>query len=164
VSWDAYLDSIPGNLPLNRYAWRAILQRSYRVETYFFMALDDTGDVCGVLPTYATCDFWGNTRIYSTRFGLVADDDGVANMLLSHLTNFCAENGIVSALVTSGSTRRQTSYHETSKITMAMDLCEDENAEWRALRAKTRNMIRKAQRSDLIAERGPHNLDAVYDI
>ena len=162
--WDVYLDSAPSTAPLNRYAWKEILERSYEVTTQFLIASNDEGAICGVLPTYATGDFVGTTRVYSLRFGLVADDDGVAKVLLSHLNDLWAESGAASALVTSGYTRRDTPLQEISKTTMMMDIAESEEAEWNSLKDKTRNMIRKGCARNMVAERGFHNLQDFYDI
>ena len=162
--WDEYLDSAPSNAPLNRYAWKEILECSYGVRTRFLIASSDGGDICGVLPTYSTGDFVGTTRVYSLRFGLVADSDDIAKVLLSHLSDLRGENGAASTLVTSGYTKRDTLLQEITKTTVVMDLAESEEAEWRSLRDKTRNMIRKGCASDLVAERGFHNIRAFYDI
>ena len=162
--WDEYLDSAPSNAPLNRYAWKEVLERSYGVRVRFLIASNDGGDICGVLPTYSTGDFVGTTRVYSLRFGLVADSDDVANALLSHLSDLCEENGAASTLVTSGYTRRDTQLQEIRKTTILMDLAQSEEAEWKSLRDKSRNMIRKGCASNLVAEKGFHNLQDFYDI
>ncbi|MDB4349672.1 GNAT family N-acetyltransferase [Omnitrophica bacterium] len=162
--WKAYLDKSSYNPPLNHYAWKEILEESYKVKTCFFIALDQTDKICGLLPAYITKDIRGKRCLYSLRFGLVADDNDLKNKFLSHIRRFCEEKNIASNLATSGYHRIGTGFREIIKKTVVMDLPRDEEAAWRCLRGKTRNMIRKAFKSDLVTERGFHNLRKFYDI
>jgi len=163
-SWDRCLDKFPSQPPLNRYGWKAILEDSYRVKAPFFIASDQKGEACGILPTYITKDLKGKRRLYSLRFGLIADNRAILNELVSKVKNYCEENKIASNLVTSGYQRIDSGFRSIAKKTLIMELSKDEESTWRSLRDKTRNMIRKAIKSNLIAERGFHHLKEFYDI
>ena len=66
--------------------------------------------------------------------------------------------------MTSGYQRIDTGFQGTEKKTIMMELRRDENSVWKSFRDKTRNMIRKAQKSGLTAERGFHNLRPFYNV
>lgn len=161
--WDEYLDSKPFIAPLNRFGWKAVLERSYRVRTRFLIAANRDGEVCGVLPTYAVRGVTGVPRSYSLRFGLVANNDAVASALISELGQQCQEENIESILVTSGYTSFRTPLSVNRKTTLTMELQRTAEDEWEALRSKTRNMIRKSSANGLVVERGIHNLARFYD-
>jgi hypothetical protein len=74
-AWDAYVAGVPMNLPMNRYAWKEVLERSYGVKTLFLAAEDEDGQVCGVLPTYMTTGFNGTEGVFSLKGGLLAEND-----------------------------------------------------------------------------------------
>jgi predicted N-acyltransferase len=161
-AWDIYVDNASTNLPTNRYAWKEILERSYGVRTLFLTAEDETGRVCGVLPTYLTRGFNGTERMFSLKGGLVAESDEAAAAMVSYLESFCRERRVSSCLLTSGYVEKPTPYLSMVRNTMVMDIEPAEESQWDALRAKTRNMIRKS--GGLIAERGFQNLDRFYGL
>lgn len=163
-AWDTYVAGVPMNLPMNRYAWKEVLERSYGVKTLFLAAEDEDGQVCGVLPTYMTTGFNGTEGVFSLKGGLLAENDEASAALVSYLEGFCRERRVSSCLLTSGYVERRTPYQSTLRNTMVMDLAEDEEAQWGALRSRSRRMIRKGTASGLVAERGFHNLHQFYDI
>jgi len=164
AAWDRYLDKFPDIPPMNRYAWKGILEDTYRVKTYFFIALDKDNKVAGILSSYVTRDIKNRLNLYSLRFGIVADDKACYAGLLDHIKDFCGQNNIVSNLTASGYKKIDTNYTETVKKTVILKLPRTEEEMWQSLRDKTRNMIRKSQKSGLVAERGFCGLKEFYDI
>ncbi len=164
MKWDSYLEGCGFHPPLNYYGWKHILERSYGLKTFFFMALDENEDIQGTLPTYLIKDFRNNKRLYSLRFGLNGSSNEIKNSLLLHLSDFCRERGIRSNSLTSGYHRINTDFKSAVKKTLMLDLGKDEESTWRSFRDKTRNMIRKGVKSGLTAEKGFHNLKEFHRI
>lgn len=164
AAWDGYLDKFPGIPPMNRYAWKGILEDTYRVKTYFFIAVDEHGKVAGILPSYITTDLRNRPNLYSLRFGVVAEDKACYAGLLDFIKDFCAQKRIANDLTASGYNKIDTDYQETVKKTIVLKVPRTEEEMWRSLRDKTRNMIRKAQKSGLAAERGFRGLKEFYDL
>lgn len=162
--WDAYLDRFSGIPPMNKYAWKGILENTYRIKTYFFIAFNENGKVAGILPSYAAKDIKSRLNLYSLRFGLMANDDACCNAFFEHVKIFCEENKIASDLITSGYKKIDTDCKETVRKTMILNLSGGEEATWQSLRDKTRNMIRKSIKSGLTADRDPGNIKVFYDI
>ncbi|MBL7068240.1 MAG: GNAT family N-acetyltransferase [Candidatus Omnitrophica bacterium] len=164
AEWDNYVDRLPLQPPLNRYGWKNVLEKSYGIKTLFFIASDERDNICGVLPTYIIRDFRGKKRLYSLRFGLSGNNDTVRNEFFLYLKSFCKKNNFISNSVTSGYCRVDTEFRCFIKKTIMMEIADNEEATWGSFRAKTRNMIRKALRSNLTSEKGFHNLKEFYNI
>lgn len=161
--WDDFIKSFDYP-PLNNYAWKEVLEKTYKLKTFFFIALDSKNCIRGVLPTYINEDFKNRKRLYSLRYGLMADKNDTYNELLSYLKQFCKENNIVSNLITSGYQRIETDFQMIAKKTIVLELAHTEEDTWNRLKDKTRNLIRKSVKSGLTAERGFHNLRRFYNI
>lgn len=159
--WNAYADS-SDTPPLARYEWRNILEKTYSVATYFFIAQDEQGVVKGICPTYVSKLWGGKSMLYSLRFGLLADDETIRAVLLSHIQQFCYENQIASYLVTSGYV--DSISNARIKKTIIMKIADEEEELWNSLRNKTRNMIRKAQHAGIHIKRGFENLEEFYRV
>ena len=163
-TWDAYLDRVPMSSPLSRYAWLNVLNYGYDVRTLGFIAEGASGAIVGLLPAYVVSDFRHQRWLYSLKFGLVADSDEVARQLMVSLREYCAEHRIIRGLTHAGYSELHIPFTQIRKNTLTLELGDSEEAQWASLRSKTRNMIRKAGRNDLVAERGFHNLREFYEI
>ncbi len=161
--WDSFLHQFPHVPPYGCFAWKNILEDSYRVQTHFFMAEDDEGNLCGILPAYVTKTIKGNIDLYGLRYGFLYNQPTVKHALLSHLSVFCRERIIRSITIPIG-VESSPEVDMTVKKTVVLPLAETEEATWKSLRDKTRNMIRKGERLNLRMEQGFANLDAFYSI
>ena len=161
--WDEYVEHRPLVPALNRYAWKGLLEDSYGVQTFFYLAEED-GSIRGVLPTYAIRDLLGEDRIHTPKFALVADSADVADELLSHLSAFCEENSMVSSLVHAGYTTQATASPDRVATNLVMELARDEETQWWSLIGSPRKRIRKAIRSKVVAGRGFDYLGDFYKI
>ena len=164
AAWDSYIDRFPDIPYLNYYVWKEVLERNYKVKPLFFMALNINNEICGVCSTYVIRDIGNKRYLYSLKFGLLVTNANIQNKMLIHLKTFCEKNNIVFCSVTSGYEKVTSGFKETTKTTLILKFSDTEEEAWKGLRDKTRNMIRKANRSGLIAERGFHNLKDFYNI
>lgn len=146
-SWNTFLDNRPLSSPLARYEWRAALKRGYGVETFFLIA-EREGEMTGLLPVYETAG-GRPARLHSLRFGLTAAEPQAALALLAHLGEERAARGAGRASITSGTTPLPLPWPMRRQKTVVLELGGDEDATWRGMRDKTRNMVRKAQRAGL---------------
>ncbi len=162
--WDEYLLSVPNRLPMNSYAWKEILERAYGVETVFWAARDETGRICGVLPTYITSGFKGVKNIISLKGGLVAESNEIAYEMIECLDAWRGQLKNSNCLITSGSVQLNTPFDSIVRNTMVIEIYEREEDQWNSLRGKTRNMLRKAYSAGLKTERGFDNLDVFYNL
>lgn len=162
--WNAYLDMHQDVPPFARYEWRDVMESAYRTPTYFFLAEDASGSINGVCATYVTKPWKGNSVLYSMRFGLLVNSKEFGAVLLKHIEQFFLQERIGSYLLTSGYKQSAPDTLVSVKKTLVLDIAGSEEALWSGLHNKTRNMIRKAERSGLHIEYGFNNLEAFYRI
>lgn len=151
--WDAFVASRPDGANYHRYGWREVLEKSFGHKTYYLAARNQENEIRGVLPyVHVKSVLFGSFLVSLPYFNygglLCADDDAVA-LLLNRSRNMLWETGAsfveLRHLVNCGqglATRQH-------KVSMILDLQEDEEEQWRVLDAKVRNQVRKAQKSGL---------------
>jgi serine/alanine adding enzyme len=168
-SWDAFVSSHKNSSNYHRYGWRKVIEKSFGHETLYLAAVNDSSDICGLLPlAYMKSLIFGRFLISLPFFnygGLLCDSDAIAELLLKEsgrmLLDYHAEyaefrhvNRSFPGLVT-----------KEHKVTMILELESDEDIQWTELDAKVRNQIRKAEKSGLTASSGHLELlDGFYEV
>ncbi len=162
TAWNDFLDTIPESSPLARYEWRRVLEAAYGVPTRFLVA-ERGRRIVGVLGGYEVRNWLGARRFYSLRCGLVAPEQEVAGALLAQVESLAVAHRWSDVLVTSGTVPLVGLQTNAIKKTLQLTLDEDEARMWASLRAKTRNMIRRAERAGLVVAAGAHYVGALYE-
>jgi predicted N-acyltransferase len=162
--WDGFIENNASVPPLNCFAWRTILEESYGVETNFLVAEAPDGDVVGVLPVYFNRTRRGRKCLFSLRFGLVSKNDRVAGALINEVGRICEASGVSSDLISSGYELKSGNLPAVSRSTLVLNISNDLEHEWRVLSAKTRNTVRKAEKSGVSVHQGREHLSEFYDI
>jgi len=160
--WNAFLSADEDASPLARYEWAPVIQATYGADVRFFVAQADDA-IVGILPTYTTRSLRGRRHLYSLRHGLRAVDEAAAAALLTHVRELRACGDVRSVVVTSGWRCTTAAWPVTRRKTLVLDIDEDEELMWRGLRDKTRNMIRKAEKSGLTMAAGRGYVDVLYE-
>lgn len=159
--WNRFVDCQPESRPLAYYEWRRVLAQAYGLDTCFLLA-ERSGEVLGVLPTYLSRGL--RRRLFSLRFGMNAVDGVVAGALLHRAQLYCRERRASSWLVAGNRFYAGLPLPASIKQTITLALARDEEAMWRNLRDKTRNMIRKATRSGIRVAHGPQFIDPLCEL
>jgi hypothetical protein len=162
--WDTFLNRYETVPPLCHYVWRGVLEKLYRADTHFYVATDDQGDIVGVLPAYITKNRKGRKQLYTLHRGVIAATPAAQEALLRTLNGISREQELNSLQFSAPMPLASWPHPPTVKRSLILRVAPTTEEAWSGLRAKTRNMIRKAQKHDLVAERGHHNLKAFYDI
>lgn len=159
AAWDAFADAHAPVPALVSSGWCDVLAAVYGVPVLRFLAVDHAGAIVGCCPAYVA----GDGVLYSFRYGLVAADDAVATALLAAVRLEVDARRASAALVTSGPVRFAVAGATREKETVVMPVASSEGEMWSALRNKTRNMIRRAERSGCTVRTGHRgDLDAFY--
>jgi hypothetical protein len=161
--WNAFLDRQPSARPLAYYEWRGILRAAYGLDTHFFIAERD-GEIAGILPVYVSRSLRGKRRLFSLRFGLNAENGSAAKALLDAALRRARERGAVSWLIGSALPFADALPAPVRRKTVMLPFNGDDDANWRNLRDKSRNMIRKAEKAGLRVEHGAELVDTLYDL
>jgi FemAB-related protein (PEP-CTERM system-associated) len=169
VSWDAYVNSHPNGTNYHQYAWRNVIEKSFGPRTYYLVAISHREEICGILPlVHIKSRLFGSFLVSLPFFnygGLLCNEltanKELLNMAQSILKDVCADHAELRHL----DICREGLATKQHKVTMILDLEEDEGTQWKVLDAKVRNQVRKAEKSGLIAETGHIELlDGFYEV
>ena len=136
------------NLPPHAlYAWKNILEDVYKAKTYALLALNGESKLMGYALLFKPK---GEEALYSCRYGFWAATKEAANALCEEIKSIAAKHKVQKALVTSGEFPLDLPDKEKSKESLFLPLIyADEEQLWQSIPKKTKNMIRKAEKSGL---------------
>jgi len=166
--WDDYVYSNPASTNYHLFGWKEIIEKSFGHKTFYLASRNAAGKINGVLPLVHMKSLFFGSFLVSVPFfnygGLLCDDRPTELTLLEEAGKILTSTG------SSFIELRHTSYHELGLITkkhkvgMFLDLDKDAASQWDGFDAKTRNQIRKAQKSGLEIKTGHLDLlDDFYD-
>ncbi len=152
--WDAYVEAQPGAALGHAGAWARVVREAYRLSSTFLTARDESGALAGVLPLVRVRGLTGGVRLVSMPFldsgGVLAGSPEAERALLSAAAECARGAGARDVEL------RQLQPLEGAPPAEAMDRVDlvlpleaDEDAQWKAFRAKVRNQTRKAEKEGL---------------
>lgn len=163
--WDEFVASSPAATGYHSWAWRQVFERAFGHRTEYLAAEDD-GRIVGVLPL-VLFDSWVFGRFavslpFVNYGGVVADREDVAGQLVEAAVAVAREAHLDHVELRHTARRFPAVRCKQHKVAMHLRLAPDA---WDRLDRKVRNQIRKAQKSELIAEAGgPELLEAFYAV
>ena len=88
--WDNYLLKKKVNIPINYFSWSKIISSNFWFQKpVFVMVKDQDGEIRGLLCLFLVSSITGNNKLYSSRFGMVVDNQKIAQLLFSFVKRFC---------------------------------------------------------------------------
>jgi hypothetical protein len=162
--WDAYLGRHSDLPPLGDYAWGEIMSKVFQSDLIRLIAEDESQRIRAVSAVYPTQGNSGRAVLYSLDRCFVAETETAEAALIAALRDigetFKAEGVYISTTKAPFSGPKE----EATRQAIVLPIASDEDEAWGALRAKTRNMIRKAEKQNIEIEVGLGNLRAFYEI
>ena len=150
--WDRYVQSNPSATLYHRWAWKTVIEKSLDHRTYYLAARSE-GRIVGILPLVVLKSrLFGRFMVSMPYFnygGLLCDHEQAEERLLQSAKEIGEGEKISFIELRHLEQRPALSSTKSHKVTMLLDLQEDEANQWKALGAKLRNQIRKAQKSGL---------------
>ena len=169
TDWDAFVMSSRESTNYHRFGWRRVIERSFGHATYYLTASDGKGEMCGILPlVHMKSRLFGSFLVSLPFFnygGFLCHDESAGQALLARARTILDE-----VRADHVELRHLDRCHEglatrEHKVTMILDLEDDRETQWKALDAKVRNQVRKAQKCGLEAVSGGMELlDGFYDV
>lgn len=169
IAWDAFVTSQRDSTNYHQYAWRKVIEKSFDHKTFYLAARNSNNKICGVLPlVHMNSTLFGSFLVSLPFFnygGLLCNEDGAGVVLLDKARCMLRE--------VSGDHAELRHLHicleglatKEHKVTMILDLEKDEETQWKALDAKVRNQVRKAEKCGLTAVAGHMELlDGFYEV
>ncbi len=169
IEWDTYVASHPCATNYHQYAWRSVIEKSFGHKSYYLTARNNSDEICGILPlVHINSRMFGSFMVSLPFFnygGLICNEDNPGEALLDKARCLLGELNADHAELRHLAIRLEGLATKEHKVTMILDLERDEDAQWKALDAKVRNQVRKAEKSGLQAVTGHMELlDGFYEV
>src|SRR3990167_4870854 len=162
LAWNQYLKQHPTNPGLNCFAWQRVLAEKYRPLQRHFYVKNNLNQIVGILPTYITTTIKGHKQLFSSRQGMLANNDAVATLLIHEAKKFAKEHSVIKAEIASGVQQYDVAAARYTRDTIRIDLTVNMNDLWKKMRDKTRNAIRKGEKHHLSIQQGKNLLSQFY--
>lgn len=170
AEWDAFVEAEPGATLSHAAAWAPVMREAYGLEPEYLAARDGSGELVGVLPLVHFRALGAGRELVSLPFldggGILARSGGATRALLEAALARCRETGARALELRQGEALEEVpAGAPLDRVDLVLGLEADEDAQWKALRAKVRNQTRKATREGLGVEVGATaaELDAFYE-
>jgi len=168
-AWDSYVASHRDSTNYHRYSWRNVIKKSFGHKAYYLAARDNKDVICGILPLFFIKSSLFGNHLISLPFlnygGMLANSAVISARLLKESQNIL--HGLQAEYVEFRHLEGTLGGLETKKhkVAMILDLERNEDAQWKALDAKVRNQVRKAQKCGLSIVAGHLDLlDGFYEV
>lgn len=166
--WDAYVAAHPAATAYHEWDWRDVFGPVFGHEP-IYLAAREGGAIVGVLPVVAFRSRLFGQFLCSLPFvnygGVLASSPDVASSLLSEAVRIGRSRGASHVELRHVARQLPDAPVKQHKVTMLLPLKETAEAQWTALDNKVRNMVRKAEKSELTSETGGAALlDAFYAV
>ncbi len=159
VLWDHYI-AAENCYAHNLYNWKTVLEDFYQRTVVQIAVLDKDGQVEGVFFGYHN-----RFILYSTYFGFHAKTPQAAVLLRSEIYNYAAEKGLFQGVITSGPRDYSEHFPNTiHKNNMILPLEPSTGPLLDSLPKKTRNIVKKAQKSNIEISVDPTHMTQFYEI
>jgi FemAB-related protein (PEP-CTERM system-associated) len=168
AAWDRFVEAHPHGSPFHLLAWRQTLEQSYSYRA-FYLAARDQGGLRGVLPLFLVHNFAVGKALISTPFGvyggILAHDEDARRALYTAAGDLGRELGVDYIEFRNAFPEQCVGESNVSRyVTFTQPLEPGEERLMAALPKKTRNLVRKAQRSPFEMRSGLRDPSRVYDL
>jgi FemAB-related protein (PEP-CTERM system-associated) len=168
AEWDSFVDAHPESTGYHLWKWRQVFERAFGHRTEYLVARQGS-EIVGALPLVVMKSrLFGNFMVslpFVNYGGVLSTTDDARVELLRHSVEAAREQRLshIELRHTARVYPELPARHH--KVSMHLKLAPDADSAWKALRNKERNLIRKAQKSDLgIRIGGAECLDDFYRI
>ncbi|HTU99082.1 MAG TPA: FemAB family XrtA/PEP-CTERM system-associated protein [Luteitalea sp.] len=168
AEWDAFVTAHPAATAYHAWAWRDVFGPVFGHEP-IYLAARDAGQIVGVLPVVSF-----KSRLFGKFFcslpfvnygGVLSTSPDAAAALLAEATRLAREAGASHLELRHVDRQFESAPVRQHKVTMLLALKDTADAQWTALDNKVRNLVRKAEKSELTSESGGVELlDAFYAV
>jgi FemAB-related protein (PEP-CTERM system-associated) len=152
-AWNTYVMDHHGATCYHQYGWKEVIEKSFGHEAFFLAARRKSGEICGVLPLVKMQSVLFGRQLVSVPFcnygGVLCDDATVERLLIGRANALREKLGVDHVELRHLDKCLKGLATKSHKVTMILELAEDEAAQWKILDAKVRNQIRKAEKSRL---------------
>ena len=151
--WDAYVNSHPQATNYHQYAWKKVIEESFGHEGLFLSARKESGAICGILPLIHMKSRLFGDFLVSLPFlnygGVLCDDLSCEEVLLEEAQKLKTRLNVGSVELRHLNRKCAELTTKSHKVTMILDLAQNEEDQWKKFDPKVRNQVRKAEKNGL---------------
>lgn len=168
-AWDAFVTSHQDSTNYHQYGWRKVLEKSFGHRTMYLAAANHHNEICGILPLVQMKSRLFGSFLVSLPFfnygGLLISEDSATAMLLNASRKMLYGKDVDHIELRHLKMCDDVATTKQHKVTMILDLENNEEEQWKELDTKVRNQIRKAQKNGLQVVTGRMELlDGFYAV
>lgn len=168
-AWDAFVSKHQDSTNYHQYGWRKVVEKSFGHRTMYLAATNRQNLICGVLPLVQMKSRLFGSFLVSLPFfnygGMLISEDSAVKTLLSASRNMLFGTGVDHVEFRHRKSCDDTMATKQHKVTMILDLKNNEDDQWNGLDTKVRNQVRKAEKSGLRIVMGQIELlDGFYEV
>jgi serine/alanine adding enzyme len=156
-SWQVYLDAQPAGGIYHDGRWGRIMQQVYGNAPHYLTARRG-GEIVGVLQLVAQKSLLFGSHVCSLPYfdaaGILAADEPAREALTSAAAALAERLGADWTELRQEQPLQESLPTRTDKVTLRLPLPDDSEELWKALKAKVRNQVRKAEKAGLTAAAG----------
>jgi len=153
TAWDAFVASHRHSTNYHLYGWRNVIEKSFGHMVYYLVARNSNNEICGVLPLVHMKSMLFGSFLVSLPFfnygGLLCSEDNAGATLLNMARCMLRDVRADHAELRHLHICEEELATKQHKVSMILDLEKDEETQWKALDAKVRNQVRKAEKCGL---------------
>jgi FemAB-related protein (PEP-CTERM system-associated) len=168
AEWNSFVHGRSDGTGYHQWKWRQVFERAFGHRTEYLAARQGT-EIVGVLPLVVFESRLFGRFMVSLPFvnygGMLTSDESAQSALVRRSFELARELRLSHFELRHTARQCPDLPVKQHKVSMHLKLASDSDAAWRALRNKERNLIRKAQKSDLsVSIGGREHIDAFYQV
>ncbi|MCH2171090.1 GNAT family N-acetyltransferase [Myxococcota bacterium] len=159
TEWDEFVERTPGGSLGHAAAWSHVIERAYGLESFYLAARGADDSLVGVLPLVRHRGLGGRSQLVSMPYldtgGPVTRSPEVAKALVDaalEAATVSAKGGL--ELRNRDAMSGLNSPSSTQRVDLVLSLENDEQTQWKTLRAKVRNQTRKSEKQGVVPVQG----------
>jgi serine/alanine adding enzyme len=167
--WEDFVERHPDSSNYHRWGWKVAIENTFHWPTFYLMAEDADGHLCGVLPLV-----WQKSKLFGSFLtsmpflncgGVIAENRDAKEALVAEAISIAKQKGAGYLELRHRGNPELDLPTKTHKVAMILPLQPDSEAIWASLPHKVRTDIRKPIKAGLQAAfGGAELLDIFYDI
>ncbi len=167
--WDDFVLQHPDGWHYHLIGWREVIKRTYGHVGNYISAIDNYGKIHGLLPlVMIKSRIFGNS-LTSLPFvdyaGLISNNNETSEAIIKSSMDFAQSNGLEFVELRQLKQSEGDFVNSTLKVTLVIELPDNEEALFKSLSSERRNRVKKARNSGLSVELvGPEMLPIFFKI
>ncbi len=171
-AWDDFVTAQPDGNMYQLSGWKEVLQETFGFQPRWFAAVDESGALAGVLPTFLMRDIFGKKYLISNPFsnfcGICARSEAAERKLLARAVALASSERVeyleLRQLRHRVRVNGDTLACRENFVTPMLNLESGSDAIWNGLSSRNRGKVRKARKSGLTIDCDPRYLSEFYDV